>query len=203
MKKDIFLVLLGIAGGLLGVGVIFLTSQPPHGSAIRLLPPPTPDVWVIQVSGAVVQPGVYELPAGSRVQDAIQAAGGFAVEASSGSINQAAPLNDGENIIIPAKTPTFAAPQPKTSATRMPTMVGESVLSTSTVQFSTGEWINVNTATLDELDELPGIGPAMAQRIIDYRLANGLFSTIEAIMDVPGIGQATFDKIKGLITVGP
>ena len=95
MKKTVSLILLSVISGLLGAGILFLASRPPRGNAIRLLPPPTPDAWIVQVSGAVNYPGVYALPAESRVQDAVQAAGGLAAEANLSGINLAAPLKDG------------------------------------------------------------------------------------------------------------
>jgi competence protein ComEA len=212
VKKTFLLIFLGVVGGLLGGGMILLASQPPRGNAIRLLPPPTPHAWVVQVSGSVVHPGIYELPAGGRVQDAVQAAGGLAAEASLSGVNLAAPVKDGENIFIPANSPSPAAPKPKPSATLKPSVQGENPASTPAIIPATEEGsvpdpsdglVNINTATLDEFDQLPGIGPVIAQRIIDYRAANGSFSTIEEIMNVPGIGTATFEKIKALIRVEP
>ena len=209
MKKTLLAIAFGILCGLLGAGIIFLASRPPRGSAIQLLPPPTPRLWVVQVSGAVVYPGVYELPAGSRVRDAVQAAGGLTSEASISGNNLAAPLEDGKSIVIQANTPT---PKLRPSPTLKPTVQIVNLPSATvtippvelqpTTAASTGS-IDVNTATLEELDRLPDIGPVMAQRIIDYRTANGPFVAIEDIMDVPGIGPVTFEKIKGLITVGP
>jgi competence protein ComEA len=191
VKNKFLLITFGILCGLLAVGILFLASRPPRGSAIRLLPPPTPRLWVIQISGAVVHPGVYELPSGSRVQDAVEAAGGLTSDASMTGVNLAAPLGDGKYVVIPAITPT---PVPSTS---QPAAQGENPPSPSV------GLININTATLEEFDRLPDIGPVMAQRIIDYRTTSGLFTTIEDIMNVPGIGTLTFEKIKSLITIGP
>ncbi len=209
MKKILLAIAFGIFCGLLGGGITFLASRPPRGSAIQLLPQPTPRLWVVQVSGAVVYPGVYELPAGSRVRDAVQAAGGLTSEASPFGINLAAPLEDGKSIVIQSNTPT---PKPRASPTLKPTVQGENLPSATvvipaseqlpTTAVSTG-LIDVNTATLEELDRLPDIGPVMAQRIIEYRTANGPFAAIEDIMNVPGIGPVTFEKINELITVGP
>jgi competence protein ComEA len=201
VRKTLLLIAFGVVCGLLGGGIVYLASRPPRGNAIHLLPPPTPRSWVVQVSGAVVHPGVYELPAGSRVQDAVQAAGGLTAEASTTGVNLAAPLEDGKNIVIPANTPT-----PVKSTSQQATR-GENPPLTPVPLPATQEQppalININTATLEELDQLPGIGPVIAQRILDYRTTNGPFIVIEDIMNVSGIGPVTFEKIKGLIAVGP
>ncbi len=211
MKKGLLLIAFGFFCGLLGAGILFLASQPPRGSAIRLLPPPTASLWVVQVSGAVVQPGVYELPAGRRVQDAVRAAGGFTSDASTTAVNLAALIKDGENIVIPANPPTPAVVIPRATSTSQPAARGENPPLTPAPLPTTQEQpattpdglININTASLEELDRLPEIGPVMAQRIIDYRTTNGPFAAIEDIMNVQGIGPATFEKIKTLITAGP
>jgi competence protein ComEA len=177
---------------LLATGVLFLSTRQPVGVAVDLLPPPTPLPIKIDISGAVAQPGLYELPAGSRVQDAILAAGGLLPEADTSALNLAAPLEDGTRIYIPSQRPTAPPAAPKSST--VPPDAADPA--------PTG-LINLNTATLEELDSLPGIGPAIAQRIIDYRTANGLFATIENLQNVKGIGPATFEKLKDKITVGP
>ncbi len=195
MKQKFIYVAFGILCGLLAGGIVFLTSRPPRGNAIQLIPPPTPPLWVVQISGAVIHPGVYELPVGSRVRDAVQAAGGLSAEADPGGINLAAILQDGQSISIRAVIPAT-----------LPAQRGESISITSEPgpsQAASGDLTNINTASLDELIDLPEIGEKIAQQIIDYRTQNGPFETIEEIVDVPGIGQATYEKIKNLITVGP
>jgi competence protein ComEA len=172
-----------IIGVLLGTGILFLVTRPPKGNPITLLPAPTPAPITVFVSGKVNQEGLYVLPVGSRVNDAIQAAGGFLGDANSGVLNLAEILEDGEQIHVPGlNTPEVESPiQRGTRAT---------------------ELVDINVASLEELDSLPDIGPMTAQDILDYRNANGPFASIEAIMDVPGIGQGKFDSIKDLITVG-
>jgi competence protein ComEA len=135
-----------------------------------------------------MRPGVYELPVGSRVEDAIEASGGFTLKAARAGINLAARVEDGQQISVPEEGIVRIIGNP-------------ALLPGSTV--SPGELININTADAAELESLPSIGPALAQAIIDYREANGDFEAIEDIMDVQGIGQATFNAIQGLITVGP
>ena len=166
----------GILIGLLAAGAIWLAAASPRGAPVAMLPTNTPGKLTVYVSGAVMLPGVYELPAGSRVNDAIQAAGGFAVGAEQSNINLATPLEDGQQIDVPG-------------------IVNPSHVNAGRV--------NINTATVEELDALPGIGPTTAQEIVDYRLQNGDFVYIQDIQKVPGIGPATYDGIKDYITVGP
>jgi competence protein ComEA len=173
-----------IVGVILGVGILFLVTRPPRGDPIALLPAPTPAPITVYVSGNVNQAGLYALPPGSRVNDAIQAAGGYTADANAGVLNLAEILEDGEQIDVPG----ILYLDPTTSVSRS---VNPSL-----------ELVDINTATLEQLDTLPEIGPITAQNIIDYRNANGLFTRIEDIQDVKGIGAVTFEKIKDLITVG-
>jgi competence protein ComEA len=191
VKKGLLYIAFGVVCGLLVGGIVLLASRPPRGHGILLSPPPTPRLWVVQVSGAIVNPGVYELPAGSRVRDLVQAAGGLTAEANTAAINLAALLEDGQNIVIQASASSASPPAQRSK----PLLV--------TVEPAATRLININTAALEELDELPDIGPVIAQRIIDYRTANGLFMAIEEIVKVQGIGQVTFEKIKDLITIEP
>ncbi|OGO26993.1 MAG: hypothetical protein A2136_09205 [Chloroflexi bacterium RBG_16_54_11] len=173
-----------IVGVLLGAGIIFLVTRPPRGKAIILLPPPTQAPLTIYLSGGVKETGLYSLPPGSRVNDAIQAAGGLADGAIISQLNLAKLLVDGERVDVPVLA-TLPSPAEGTQP------VNGSV-----------SLVDINSATLEQLDTLPEIGPKTAQNILDYRRANGPFARIEDIQDVPGIGQITFDKIKDLITVG-
>ncbi len=173
-----------IVGVLLAVGVLLLVTRPPRGEPVILLPAPTPAPITVFVSGSVRQAGLYALPYGSRVNDAIQSAGGFSDGADTGSINLAATLQDGEQVEVPA---------------RVPTVEGGPIANQNS---SSSQLVDINAATLEELDTLPGIGPITAQKIIDYRVANGPFISTDGLLAVDGIGQATFDKIKGLISVG-
>lgn len=173
-----------VVGILLGAGIIFLVTRPPRGEPITLLPAPTTAPITVYVSGSVAREGLYTLPPGSRLNDAIQAAGGFTGQANYGGLNLASILEDGQQIDVPSlNTPSH------------PEGDSNSLVSSQGL-------VNINTATLEQLDTLPGIGPITAQDIIDYRAAHGPFDSIEHLIDVPGIGQMTFDKIKGLVTVG-
>lgn len=178
--------LLAIAIG----SVALLYRQPetiaivPPGPTSPPLPTNTPGPIQVYVSGAVNQPAVYDLPPDCIVQDAILAAGGHTVEADLSHINLAQPLHDGEHVYVPVEgeEPTPAPDAPPTT----PTPSGP---------------ININTASLEELDWLPGIGEGLAQRIIDYRESHGAFTSIEQIMNVSGIGSAKYDGIRDLIVV--
>jgi competence protein ComEA len=142
------------------------------------------------VTGAVAEPGVYELPAGSRVLDALEAAGGPGPEADAGGLNQAAPLADGDQVVVPTAAAAGAAESPGEVG---PAASGP----------APGALVDLNTADLAELESLPGIGPSIAQRIIDHREANGPFAKAADIVNVSGIGPATYEQIKDRITVTP
>jgi competence protein ComEA len=160
--------------------VITLQPRPTAESATS-----TPATINVYVSGAVNKPDVYTLPLNSIAKDAITAAGGATADADLDRINLATKLADQMQVYVPYQGE--AAPSaPNGSAPNAPT-----------------EKININTATVEELDKLPGIGPSIAKAIVDYRTKNGPFKKIEDINDVKGIGDALFEKIKDQITVGP
>lgn len=139
---------------------------------------------VIHICGAVADPGVYELPAGSRIRDAVLAAGGFLEEASESALNLAAFVTDGQQIIVWTKEEA-AADQMGREAER-----------------ETGSGlVNINQADSSQLCTLPGIGESRAAAIIAYREAGGPFGSIEDIMKVDGIKEASFEKLKDRITV--
>jgi competence protein ComEA len=154
-------------------------------------PTSTPSLVRVYVAGAVSHPDVYWLDSGSIVKDAVAAAGGASHDADLNRINLAQELYDQQQIYVPRQGETNPPP---------PVTDGETV--SSTENDSPVGIVNINTATLEELDSLSGIGPALGQRIIDYREANGPFASIEEIMLVSGIGEACFEKIKDRITVG-
>lgn len=169
---------------LIGAGVLQWLGRPPQGEPIKLIPPPTPAPLVIHVAGAVNRPGVYELPIGARVRDAITAAGGFTPDADFQQLNLAEELADGRRILVPV----IIVPVPGESRS------GEVVL-------TPGFPVNINTATQAELEALPEIGPKTAENIINYRNVHGPFHSIDEIDNVDGIGPATLEKIKDLITI--
>ena len=174
---------------LLGAGLILMLSTQPRGQAITLSSPPPPEPITIHIVGAVVKPGVYSLPYKSRVKDAIEAAGGLLPNADPHAINLAAFLEDGARIAIPF-LPTL---QPTSQAFTTP----DATLPNPEPNYP----ININNASLAELETLPGIGPSTAEMIITYRENNGLFASINDIQNVPGIGPKKFAAIQDLITV--
>ncbi|MFN2154767.1 MAG: helix-hairpin-helix domain-containing protein [Anaerolineae bacterium] len=148
---------------------------------------PTPTPLRVYVSGAVYHPDVYLLPPQSIVKDALAAAGGATDEADLERINLAMELYDQQQVHVPRRGEAApAATSPGGAAPSSPFAAGP---------------ININRATIEELDALPGVGPAIAGRIVSYREAYGAFATIEEIMNVQGIGPATFEEIKGMIAV--
>ncbi|HMQ50768.1 MAG TPA: helix-hairpin-helix domain-containing protein [Anaerolineae bacterium] len=168
---------------------------------VTLIPTPTstPAPVRVYVTGAVAKSDVYYLPAGSIIKDAILAAGGFTAEANPERINQALELIDQQQIHVPRLDEENPPPPVQGGAA---TPVAEGRMQTGIIiDPAPGGLINLNTATTEQLDSLPGIGPAIAQRIIDYRESVGGFTTIEEITQVSGIGEATFAKIKASITV--
>ena len=186
--KTWWAVALAIIGSFLAAGLLFLTVQQPRGQPVKLRPPPTAAPILVQVSGGVMQAGLYSLPAGSRVTDAVQAAGGLALGADPNSLNLAAILSDGEYVYVPsAQEAEMPDRAPQSEGLILP-----------------GERININTATQVQLESLPGIGEKIALAILAYRSAHGRFVAIEEIQDVEGIGPSIFEQIRDLIAVsGP
>jgi len=175
-QKSILNILLGLLIG----GLVLLISSQPRGSAIELEPVPTSAPIQVHVAGSVNVPGVYELLPGSRVSDAIKAAGGLSASANPDSINLAGILRDGQQIYVGTDAP-------------------QSITLDS--QSRTG-LININTAEIAELITLPGIGETRAKDIIKYRQEHSGFQTVEELLNVKGIGQGTFDNLKSLVTTG-
>ncbi|MDN5325686.1 MAG: competence protein ComEA [Moorella sp. (in: firmicutes)] len=156
-----------------------------------------PSTIQVHVAGAVKMPGVYELPAGARVNEAIHLAG-LLPEANPNALNLAAPLNDGQQVIVPRQGEEARINAPAGTAPGPGTAPGSTAGSSPS---RTGGKVNINTAGLAELDSLPGIGPTLAQRILDYRTQKGPFRTIEDLQNVAGIGAKKFADLKELITV--
>jgi competence protein ComEA len=144
---------------------------------------PSPEVPIlVDVAGWVRDPGVYEFAEGARVVDAIDAAGGARPGAVLQALNLAALLVDGSQILVPREGQEAVAPP----------VAGGAVA---------GGLINVNTASTTELEELPGVGEVIAQAIVDYRTENGPFTSVDQLLDVSGIGDATLESIRELVTV--
>jgi len=191
----------GAAGCVLVVAILLLRSAgadpAPEASLPRATasaapaaassPPASAPVVIVQAAGAVMQPGLYRLAPGSRVDDLVHAAGGLAPAADPDRVNLAALLTDGEKIYIPR--------------------VGEAVPADATVggdggaSSSAPQPIDLNTASIAQLDTLPGVGPSTAQAIIDYRSQHGRFRSVDDLLNVRGIGPAKLDELRSLVRV--
>jgi competence protein ComEA len=192
-----------VLAALLVAGVVWVRATPrllgqPEGpggqgagSADQTLPPAAPDSAAglgtagrvaVHVAGRVRHPGLVHLPAGSRVQDAVHAAGGAAAGANLDAINLARKLTDGEQVLVPGPGDPPPASSPATPG-------------------SPAAPLDLNTATAEQLDTLPGVGEVTAGRIVAYRTAHP-FTAVDDLLEVPGIGQRRFDQLKDLVTVG-
>lgn len=198
--KNALYTLVGVTAGFALAGLLLFVVRAPSGEPISLQPAPTREPIAVHVVGAVPRPGLYEFAEGARVQDAVDAAGGLLTSANVDSINLAALLEDGQQLNIPYKAGEEPSTQNSGGGGDELNLPGGAEEPTDTGG-GENELININTASLEELDSLPGIGPSIAQRIIDYRDQNGPFAAIEDILNVSGIGPSTFDQIKDLITV--
>jgi competence protein ComEA len=170
-----------IVGGVLAVLIRWrppepITIEPPAATA-------TPAPIQVYVSGAVVHADVYELSPDSIARDALDAAGGASDDANLDTVNLARPLSDGDQVYVPH---VGEAVTPVSQESGQPAPAGSGP-------------VNINTADQAALETLPGIGPALAGRIIEYREANGPFAAIEDIQNVSGIGPATFEEFRDLI----
>ena len=195
---------LGLTAAVAALGVVlvagivmisFLLSRPGQNGSIEIHPPPStptqsptasPSPLNVYVTGAVKVQGVVEVSPGARVQDAVSAAGGARGDADLIRCNLAALLYDGQHLHVPAVGEAVPAAVQDGQEGAAPEQI-----------------VNINSATIEELTLLPGVGDATAAKIVAHRHEHGLFSTIKEIMDVPGIGQSKFDGFKERITVGP
>ena len=148
---------------------------------------------VVHVAGAVRRPGVYELSRGARVDDAVQRAGGARPRADLSQLNLAAELEDGRQVLVPLRAPATAGGTDSAS--------GTAVAGASVPGGPPAAPVNLNSATLEQLDALPGVGPATAQKILGYRDANNGFSDVEELGQVPGIGDVRMAALRELVTV--
>lgn len=145
----------------------------------------------LQIDGAVMHPGVVTVPAGARLDEAIVAAGGLTPDADVTRLFLAARVGDGEHITIPRRS----------SASSDSSANGEASGTPSGVESGVGK-LDLNTATVGQLEELPGIGTVLAQRIVAYRDAHGPFTSIEQLQNVEGIGPSLMEKLRPLVTIG-
>ena len=158
-----------------------LTTPSATSSSEAATPASAASIVVVDVAGAVHRPGLYHLPQGARIADAIARAGGVTKHADPALVNLAAPLADGEQVLVPSSVP------------------GASAAIASAGGPSPTAPVDLNTATAEQLDALPGVGPVTAQKIIDYRTRNGPFRSVDDLDAIPGIGPARIDNLRGLV----
>jgi len=179
----------GISAGTISTGT---TSSPTTSAVLQTV--------VVQILGEVHEPGLVTLPSGARVSDAIEAAGGLLSPRSSGGLNLARRVVDGEQIIVSHKVPTA---MPVSGSTSSGSMLSGSMLSgfSPSGGFASGGTVDLNAADVAALDALPGVGPVMAARIISWRDQHGRFTTINQLREISGIGQRTFERLKPLVRI--
>lgn len=154
---------------------------------------------VVQVSGAVASPGLISLPAGSRVEQAISAAGGLTTDADVSQLYLAARIGDGERIVIPAKE--FTSSSSSNVNDGNPQAGSTETHEASSEPDETAQALDINTVTVEQLVALPGIGQVLAERIVAYRDAHGPFTSVDQLGDVEGIGDALVERLRPLVIV--
>ena len=158
-----------------------LPPPPPQGAGVAGLPAAR---VVVDVVGAVRRPGLYRLEQGARIADAVARAGGATGKADLSMVNLAAPLADGEQVVVPKRGPAGAAAGAGAAGAGAAATTGP---------------VHLSTATLEQLDSLPGIGPVTAQKILDYRAKHGAFTSVDELDAVPGIGPSRMDQLHDLV----
>ena len=203
MKSWLWLIC-GLLFGLLIGGVILLIANPAPGDAIALKPAPsatpslppsptkTPEPMLAQISGEVLSPGIYPFQEGARLQDLIALAGGLTIGADEDRVNGAALLRNGDYFYIPAMDETI----PETAANSPANM---NINLDPQFEYP----LDLNTANQEALESLPGIGPKKAEDILSYREQHGPFSSVDALVNVPGIGTITVDSLRDYLYVEP
>ncbi|MDR3321998.1 MAG: helix-hairpin-helix domain-containing protein [Synergistaceae bacterium] len=176
--------------------------------------------WVVYVTGCVMRPGVYEVPPGSRINDAVSTAGGFSAHADPEGVNLAEKIEDGAHIRIPersesfglapgnnpdafniaGRTPPSASAPPGAGVVSRPTRSQGSAAAGKNIR-ENPNIVDINSAAAEELQSLPGIGPRLSEAIVEFRETSGPFVDVSDIMNVKGIGQKRFEAIRDLITV--
>jgi competence protein ComEA len=168
-------VLLALCATLAGGAWLMILRRPT--APVRVIEQPIPSFLVVQVDGAVVRSGLHRLPAGSRVIDALDAAGGITPDAELSDLNLARTVRDGERITVPSRLAGPAAvPGP-------------------------GRVVHINSATAEQLETLPGIGPVLAHRIIEYRTRHGAIRRLDDLLRIEGIGPRAVERLRPLVVV--
>jgi competence protein ComEA len=154
------------------------SARPVEERPLEAVEAAAPTALVVHVVGAVHRPGLYRLREGSRIADAVRRAGGATKRADLSLVNLAAPVADGVQVVVPRRMTGAAAAAGTTQAPAGP--------------------VHLNTATLEQLDELPGVGPSTAQKILDFRQEHGAFTSVDELDAVPGIGPARLEQLREL-----
>jgi competence protein ComEA len=192
-RRDALLALIALLVVLVLAGRLLVHAGVPH--AARVTPPPiaaassgagaapgavpAAAAVVVDVVGAVRRPGLYRLRDGERIADAVARAGGATRKADLEQVNLAAPVADGEQVVVPRRTPRGAGAPAGVAAPAGP--------------------VHLSTATVEQLDALPGVGPVTAQKIVAYRQEHGAFRSVDELDAIPGIGPARLDQLRGLV----
>ena len=179
-RRVLLLVLAGVVVLILAVRHLADANAPraqPAAAKIEAVPGGTAPRLVVHVVGAVRRPGLYRLPERSRIADAVARAGGASRRADLSAVNLAAPVSDGVQVVVPVRAPTPSGGVPATGG-------------------PTSGPVHLNTATLEQLDALPGVGPVTAQKILDHRQQHGAFSSIDELDAIPGIGPARLEQLR-------
>jgi competence protein ComEA len=182
-----------IVGALLLIGALFIAGRylagagaaeersavEPASGELRAEPAPR---LIVHVVGAVRRPGLYRLGNGARIADALRRAGGATRRADLALVNLAAPVSDGTQVVVPRRV-----------------SAAEAAAGEAEGEATAGGPVHLNTATVDQLDELPGVGPVTAQKIVDWREQHGAFSSIDDLDAIPGIGPARLEQLRELV----
>jgi competence protein ComEA len=173
-------------------------SGPPGGTApvpARAAPTSTAGGLYVHVAGAVARPGLYRVPDGSRVAAAVEAAGGPGRRAELAGVNLAAPVQDGQQVVVPVRARGSGAPGSAAAGSAPP---GSAAPGTA-APGAPGAKVSLSTATVEQLDGLDGIGPTLAQRIIEYRDAHAGFRSVDELREVEGIGEKRFESLRDAV----
>ena len=208
----------GVVVALVVAGAVIVRANRPP-APVRITTAEPDPVIKVHVTGEVVWPGLYVLKAGSRIQDAIRAAHGPTYAADLARVNLAAPLRDGDRVVIPkiVVPDPYAAPAAQSGATgpagqRAPPRAGSAGTNArggsagrsppmASSAGEPGQTVNVNTATAADLERLPGVGPVLARRIVEHREAKGLFRQLDDLQQVKGIGPRLLARLKPLLSL--
>lgn len=192
------IILASLVGGMVAIsGFLILDRLQPGAITIR---PGEPRSIQVVIEGAVSEPGTYDVLAGTRLADLIAEAGGLTGQADTSGLNLAGRLGEGDQVIIPSLSPTSQVTVPNSGTPESGDEQGEGEIEPQSPSMS--GLININSASAAELDLLPGIGPAIANSIIEFRNFYGPFTSVDQLVEVSGISQAMVDEFRNLVTLG-